>query len=85
VSAVQARRYDRWRDVDGTRLPVGARVEQAGIDARTGALRSRLGRRGEMTSRGTTQLVMRFDGADPTGSIRPHLVRVIEQDGDCGG
>ena len=76
--------YDRWRDVDGAHVPVGARVEQAVTDARMGALRSRLHRREQVTSRGTTRLVVRFDGEDQV-SIRPHLVRVIERDGDCGG
>ena len=79
------RAYDRWRDVDGTHVPVGARVEQAATDARMGAPRSRLHARGQVTSRGTTRLVVRFDGEDQTISIRPHLVRVIERDGDCSG
>jgi hypothetical protein len=48
-------------------------------------LRSRLYRRGQVTSRGATRLVVRFDGEDQMVSIRPHLVRVIEMDGDCGG
>ncbi|MGH3693596.1 MAG: hypothetical protein ACRDRX_06305 [Pseudonocardiaceae bacterium] len=30
--------YDRWRDVDGTHVPVGARVAQTVTDARMGAL-----------------------------------------------
>ncbi|MGH3763597.1 MAG: hypothetical protein ACRDS0_33880 [Pseudonocardiaceae bacterium] len=77
------RAYDRWRDVDGTHVPVGARVEQTETDARMGAPRSRLHARGQVTSRGTTRLVVRFDGEDQTISIRPHLVRVIEKD-DCG-
>lgn len=76
MSAVRARRYDRWRDVDGTHVPVGARVEQVGIDARMGALRSQLHAGGLVTSRGTTRLVVRFEGEDETVSIRPHLVRV---------
>ncbi|MGH3603847.1 MAG: hypothetical protein ACRDQI_07445 [Pseudonocardiaceae bacterium] len=83
MSGRAQRAYDRWRDVDGTHVPVGARVEQTGTDARMGALRSRLHVRGQVTSRGTTRLVVRFDGEDQTISIRPHLVRVIEKD-DCG-
>lgn len=79
------RAYDRWRDVHGTHVPVGARVEQTVTDARMGALRSRLYRQGRVTSRGATRLVVRFDGEDQTVTIRPHLVRVIEGDGDCGG
>lgn len=81
----RARGYDRWRDVEGTHVPVGARVEQAATDARMGALRSRLGQRGQVTGRGTTRLRVRFDGEDQTVSIRPHLVRVIEEDEDCDG
>jgi hypothetical protein len=79
------RTYDRWRDMDGTHFRVGARVEQTETDARMGALRSRLYRRGQVTSRGATRLVVRFDGEDQTVSIRPHLVRVVDGDGNCGG
>lgn len=56
----RARAYDRWRDAQGIHVPVGACIEQAGTDARMGALRSRLGRRGEVIGRGTTRLVVRF-------------------------
>lgn len=83
----RARRvYDRWRDVDGIRVPVSARVVQTGTDARLGALRSRLPARGQVTSKDATRLVVRFDGENQTMIIRPHLVRVIEieVDGDCG-
>jgi hypothetical protein len=67
--------YDRWRDADGTHVPVGAWVEQTETDARRGALRSRLHIQGLVTGRGTTRLVVRFDGEEQTVSIRPHLVR----------
>lgn len=77
VSASRARRYDRWRDIDGTHVPVGAWVEQTETDARRGALRSRLHARGQVTSQGTTRLLVRFEGEEQTVSIRPHLVRVI--------
>jgi hypothetical protein len=77
--------YDRWRDVGGTHVTVGTRVEQAETDARMGALRSRLYRRGQVIGRGTTRLVVRFDDEDQTVSIRPHLVRVVEGDGHRGG
>ncbi len=81
MSAVGARRYDRWRDVDGTHVPVGAQVvEQVEVDARRGALRSRLHARGLVTSRGTTRLVMRFEDEEETVSIRPHLVRVSAEE-----
>jgi hypothetical protein len=62
--------------VDGTHVSVGARVEQ-GVDARMGAPRSRLHARGQVTGRGSTRLVVRFDGDGQTVSIRPHLVRVL--------
>jgi len=77
--------YDRWCDVDGTHISVGARVEQTETDARMGALRSRLHRQGQVTSRGATRLIVRFDGEDQTVSIQPHLVRVIEGNGNGGG
>lgn len=80
MSGRRQRAYDRWRDVDGIHVPVGARVEQTGTDARLGALRSRLHRQGHVTSRGTTRLVVRFDGEDQTVTIRPHLIRVINRD-----
>ena len=69
--------YDRWHDANGTHVPVGAQVEQTEVDARRGALRSRLQARSQVTSRGTPRLVVLFEGEDPTVSIRPHLVRVI--------
>ena len=76
--SVPARRYDRWRDVDGTPIAVGARVEQTEVDARMGALRAHLHQRGEVTSRGTTRLVVLFDGEGQTVRVRPHLVRVLQ-------
>jgi hypothetical protein len=84
MSGWTQRAYDRWRDVDGIHVPVGARVEQTGTDARLGALRSWLHRQGHVTSRGATRLVVRFDGEDQTVTIRPHLIRVINRD-DCDG
>ena len=77
VSAARARRYDRWRDMDGTHVPVGARVEQKEVDDRMGAPRSRLHARGHVTSRGTTRLVVWFDREDQTVSIRPHVVPIL--------
>jgi hypothetical protein len=56
---------------------VGARVEQIEVDARMGAPRSRLHARGQVTSRGTTRLVVRCDDENQTVNIRPHLVRVL--------
>ncbi|HET9255287.1 MAG TPA: hypothetical protein VFO16_08810 [Pseudonocardiaceae bacterium] len=73
------------RDVDGTYIPVDARVVRTTTDDRMGALRSRLHARRQVISRGATRLIMRFDGEDQAVSIRPRLVRVIEGDGGCGG
>lgn len=81
----RARSYDRWRDTDGVHIPAGAWVEQTGSDARMGALRARLGHRGQVTGRGATRLRVRFDGEAQTVNIRPHLVRVIDRDENCGG
>jgi hypothetical protein len=85
MSRKAPRVYDRWRDVDGTHVALGTWVEQTETDARMGALRSRLYRRGQVIGRGATRLVVRFDGEDQTVSIRPHLVCVVEGDGHCGG
>jgi hypothetical protein len=38
--------YDRWRDVVGTHIPDGCRVEQVEVDRDRGALRCRLHQRG---------------------------------------
>lgn len=85
MSGRAQRAYGRWRNVDRIHVRVGARVEQTETDVRVGALRSRLYRRGKATSWGATGLVVRFGGEDQTVSIRPHLVSVIEGNGDCGG
>lgn len=76
--------YDRWRDMDRTHVAVGALVEQTETEARRGALRPRLYRRRQMTSQTATRLVVRFDGEDQTVTIRPHLIRVIEEDDRSG-
>jgi hypothetical protein len=75
--------YDPWRDVDGTPIPVGARVEQVAVAKEHGAQSARLHQRGEVircgsgTGRGHLRLYVRFQGEDESVSIRPHLVRVI--------
>ncbi|MGH3696809.1 MAG: hypothetical protein ACRDRX_22975 [Pseudonocardiaceae bacterium] len=77
MSVRAQRAYDRWRDANGTHVPLGAQVKQTEVDARKGALRSRLHVCGQVIGRGTTRLVVLFEGEDHTVSIRPHLVRVI--------
>lgn len=69
---------DLWRDADGTPIPLRARVEQTGIDAELGALRSRLGKRGVVLRHSATRLVVRFEGETALARIRPALVRVVD-------
>ncbi|MGH8922818.1 MAG: hypothetical protein ACRD0H_31505 [Actinomycetes bacterium] len=69
--------YDPWRDVDGTPIPVGARVEQVAVATEHGALSGRLGTRGVVLRRSATRLVVRFAGQRELARIHPHLVRVI--------
>lgn len=76
---------DPWRDGEGTPIPVNARVKHTGVDAELGALRSRLGKQGQVLRRSATRLVVRFEGETTLTRIRPNLVRVIEGGGaDCG-
>lgn len=69
--------YDRWRDVEGARIPVGCRVEQVDLAAGWGTRRSRLGQRGTVIGRRRRRLLMRFDGEFAGVSLRPRLVRVL--------
>jgi hypothetical protein len=78
VSLQPNRRYDRWRDAEGTHIPVGCRVEQVAIAKEHGALTSRLHKRGDVISRSRgSRLQVRFDGETKPVGIRPHLVQVI--------
>jgi hypothetical protein len=55
-------------------------VEQIEVDAPHGALRSRLHKRGQVLGRTrSTRLLVRFEDEHQQVSIRPHLVRVIEE------
>ena len=72
--------YDPWRDVHGTHIPDGCRVEQIAIAKEHGALSSRLGSRGRVLGRRGCRLVIRFEGEhERVVSIRPHLVRVLAE------
>ncbi|HET9256543.1 MAG TPA: hypothetical protein VFO16_15285 [Pseudonocardiaceae bacterium] len=68
---------DPWCDVNGTPIPIGARVEQTAVDIELGALRSRLGKPGRVLCRSATRLVVRFEGETMLTRIRPRLVRVV--------
>lgn len=77
--------YDRWRDVEGTPIPEGCRVQQVEVDRGRGALRSRLHKRGVVISRGRgSRLQVRFDGEATPVSMRPHLVWVLIEGGERG-
>jgi hypothetical protein len=68
---------DPWRDAEGTPIPVGAVVEQTGVDLQLGALRSRLGKQGRVLRRSATRLVVRFEGETALARIQPELLRVV--------
>jgi hypothetical protein len=64
--------------VDGTHIPIGARVEQVAVTKGYSALRTRLHQQGEVISRGHhLRLGVRFDGESAPVAIRPHLLRVV--------
>jgi hypothetical protein len=69
---------DRWLDAQGTPIPVGAVVEQTGVDIELGALRSRLGKQGLVVRRSATRLVVRFPDEPRLARIQPHLLRVVD-------
>lgn len=74
-----ARRYEPWRDAEGTHIPVGARVEQVAVAKEHGALASRAHQRAQVIRWGRgTRLLVRFEGETEPVSIRPHLLRVLD-------
>jgi hypothetical protein len=75
------RRLPLLRDVDGTPVPFGVRVEQVAVDEEQGAFFSRLHQRGEVIGRDTPLLYVRFDRDQETIALRPELVRVLSTDG----
>lgn len=68
---------DPGRDADGTPIPMGAVVEQTGVDLQLGALRSRLGKQARVLRRSATRLVVRFEGETALTRIQPHLLRLL--------
>jgi len=83
----QAWRYDRWRDVDGTPIPVGCRVTQIAVAKEHGALSARRNKHAVVTQLGTVtgrgyRIRVRFDGETESVTIRPHLVRVLPTETD---
>jgi hypothetical protein len=52
--------------------------QQTGVDLQLGALRSRLGTRGQVLRRSATRLVVRFEGETALARIQPELLRVVD-------
>ncbi|MGH3809818.1 MAG: hypothetical protein ACRDRU_25000 [Pseudonocardiaceae bacterium] len=72
--------YDPWRGAHGAPVPPGCRVEQVAVARKYGAVPSRLGKQGQVLGRGNTRLKVRFDDENKPVSIRPHLVRVLDDE-----
>lgn len=70
--------YDRWREVDGTPIPLLRRVEQFAVSKEHGGLPSRLHQQGQVSGRGHNWLYVWFDGDNQLSGLRPHLVRVLD-------
>ncbi len=77
--SMTARPYDPWRDVDGTPISVGCRVQQVTVHKEHGAAPSRLHWQGQVVDRGNSRVTVHFDNhnKDRLVSVRPHLLRVI--------
>jgi hypothetical protein len=67
-----------WRDAEGTPISLQSWVEQVVVDKNHGALKERLGLRGEVTGLGTHMIYVRFEQGGQLIALRPHHVRVIE-------
>lgn len=75
MSAATRPPYDLWRDIDGTHILVGARVEQVAIRPGLGAPRCRHCQVGTVVRFGYKRLVVLFAGNEVT--IHPSTVRVV--------
>lgn len=74
--SMTARAYERWLDVEGTRITEGCRVTQIAVVTRHGAAASRLHRHGDVIGRGRSRVTVVFDSEDRPVSVRPYLLRV---------
>jgi hypothetical protein len=70
----------QWRDVEGTPIPLGCRIEQITVSQQHGAMPSRLHQHGQVIARDTPWLHVRFDTDHRLVLLQPHLVRVLDQD-----
>jgi hypothetical protein len=73
---------DRWRDSEGTRIALFARVEQVIKDTEPTMLRARLHQRDQVVGRGLEGLYVCFPG-NQVISLRPESVRVLGRT-ECG-
>ena len=69
------------RDIDGTPIRFGARVEQIAVDEEHGAQALRLHEQGQVIGRDYELVCLRFDRDGHPGVLRPDLVRVLTTDG----
>ncbi|MGB6161712.1 MAG: hypothetical protein WCF33_22960 [Pseudonocardiaceae bacterium] len=69
------------RDIDGTPIHFGARVEQIAVDAEHGAQALRLHEQGQVLGRDYELVCLRFDRDEQIAVLRPDLVRVLTTDG----
>jgi hypothetical protein len=68
-----------WRDVEGTPIPLGCRIEQIAVSQQHGAMPSRLHQHGQVIARDTHWLHVRFDDDQHLVLLQLHLVRVLDQ------
>jgi len=69
----------RWRDVEGTPLPLLCRIEQIAVRPQQGAMPSRLRQHGQVLGWDTHRLHVCFKDERWLVLLQPHLVRVLTQ------
>lgn len=69
----------RTRTPTSIRFRRSARIKQVAVGKNHGALPSRLHMRSQVVGRSLTRLIVQFDGENELVGIRPHLVRVLQQ------
>ncbi|MGH3548349.1 MAG: hypothetical protein ACRDQU_09610 [Pseudonocardiaceae bacterium] len=74
--------WNRWCDVDGSRVALFCWVEQVAEHPEHGALFSRLHQRGQVLGRGPDVLYVRFAGEGQLIGVAPQLVRLLPDEPD---
>jgi hypothetical protein len=69
------------RDIDGTPIRFGSRVEQIAVDEEHGAQALWLHEQGQVLGRDYELVCLRFDRDEELVALRPNLVRVLTTDG----